>query len=276
MRIEEIRPKIRFAERLEYTAARPVSKTYDCRLLYVTGGSGTINVGEKRAKIEEGLLVIFTGGVAYSFSPSPSFEAYAIDFDLVGGYDTESGFLPPVPLRLFDSSLLHEVPRIENSAVFVQPFARTHRRSIGERVRELVEAYRAKKRFGKARAELILAEIFLDLEDNLEDLGKGARCAAFVTEYIDAHYCENVTNSTLARLVGHDPCYLGRVVKLHTGYTIHRLLIKKRVEAGVKLLLTTDLTLDLIAERTGFSSAAHFSKICKAVTGNNPSLYRKN
>jgi AraC-like DNA-binding protein len=49
---------------------------------------------------------------------------------------------------------------------------------------------------------------------------------------------------------------------------------KKRVEEGVKLLLTTDLILDEIAERIGFSSASHFSKRCKEITGNNPSFYR--
>jgi len=40
--------------------------------------------------------------------------------------------------------------------------------------------------------------------------------------------------------------------------------------------MTTDLTLDAIAERVGFCSAAHFSRKCKEQTGNNPSKYRKN
>ena len=276
MRIEEVRPKIRFAERLEYTASRPLSKTYDCRLICVTDGGGQISVGDKRYEIEKGLLVMFTGGVAYSFSPSPAFTAYAVDFDLDGGYDTESGFLPPVPSRLFDKSALHRVPTFEDSGLFSSAFVTVANRGVVERVREVTEAFCSKGRFRKVRAELMLTELFLTLEDSAAGASKAAGCAAFVTEYIDAHYLEDLTNATLARLVGHDACYLGRVVKLHTGYTIHRLLIKKRVEAGIKLLLTTDLTLDAVAERTGFCSAAHFSKSTKAVTGNNPSTYRKN
>ena len=276
MRIEEIRPRIRFAERLEYTATRPLSKTYDCRMLCVTEGHGRITVGDRRYEIERGLLVMFAGGTSYSFSPRPAFTAYAIDFDLDGGYDTDSGFLPPVPARLFDSSALHRVPTLEGSELFAAPFVTVAGRGVVERVREIAEALGSKGRFAKARAELMLAELLLTLEDSLSGASKAADSAAFVTEYIDAHYLEEITNASLARLVGHDPSYLGRVVKLHTGYTIHRLLIRKRVEAGIKLLLTTDLTLDVIAERTGFCSAAHFSKSTKAVTGNNPSDYRKN
>ena len=276
MRIEEIRPKIRFAEKLEYTAARAPSKTYDCRMLYVTEGAGVVSVGDKRYEIKAGLLIAFWGGTVYSFSPSPCFTAYAVDFDLVPGYDTESGFLPPVPLRLFDSSRLHEVPKIENSELFSLPYVSYASRSVGERLRSLTAVFSSKGRFAKARAELMLVELLLSLEDSIKEEKKSVGCAAMILEYIDAHYLEDLTNEQLARLVGHDASYLSRVIKSHTGYTLHRLLVKKRVEVAVKLLLTTDLTLEVIAERTGFCSAAHFSKSCKAYMGNNPSEYRKN
>ena len=276
MKIEEIRPRIRFADRLEYTAARAFSKTYDSRMLYITDGSGTITVGERECPIEAGLLVIFQGGVPYSFSPDPSFFAFAVDFDLIGEYDVSAGFLAPRPLKLYDEALLHKVAAFENSSFLAEPLIMRDVPGVGEEIRALVEEYTSARRFSRERAELMLGCLLLDLERRALASSKTEICCARVMEYIAEHYAEPITNVSLARTFGHDPCYLGRVVKQHTGGTIHSLLIQKRVEVGVKLLLTSDMTLDIIAEKVGFCSAAHFSRRCKSITGNNPSHYRKN
>lgn len=276
MRVEEITPKIRFADRLEYTGARTLSKTYDSRLIYVTDGCGTFFLEGRSIKIESGILIIFQGGAAYKFEPEPSFTAYAVDFDLTAEYGRDGGFLPPLPLSLFDKRLVHRFIRFENSELLAEPFAEAVHSGIGENVRALVEEYTSGRLFSTERAELMLGGLLLDLARRFSPLGKGARCAEAVVEYVADHYHEPITNTLVARVFGHDPCYLGRIVKLHTGCPIHRLVTKKRVEVGVKLLLTTDLSLDEIAERVGFYSAAHFSKRCKSVTGNSPSYYRKN
>ena len=42
MKLTQISPAIRFADRLLYTSERRPSKTYDCRLLYVLEGEGEI------------------------------------------------------------------------------------------------------------------------------------------------------------------------------------------------------------------------------------------
>lgn len=275
MKIESIRPKIRFADQLEYTASRTLSKTYDSRMLYITSGSGRIELDGKESQIEAGLLIIFKSGVAYKFFPTPTFKAYAIDFDLDGEHDVSSGFLPPVPIHLFDESKMHKTEDFENSTFLSEPFAQCVRPEIGEEIRSLVGEYTSGRRFCRERAELMLTGLLLDIERRSVVSSKGELCALAVTDYISEHYLEPLTNASVARAFGYDPCYLGRVVKLYTGSTIHRILIQKRIEVGIKLLLATDLPLDVIAERTGFCSAAHFSKRCRAITGNTPSYYRK-
>jgi len=275
MRFEDIRPRIRFADRLEYTAARPLSATYDSRLIYVISGAGELDVGGSTHAIEAGLLVIFQGGTAYRFSPEPAFSAYAVDFDLLGDYPVDSGFLPPVPMRFFDKSAVHSRAEFLDSDFLALPFAERVHHGVGESLRELVEEYTSGRRHSRERSGLMLGCLLLDLERRFSYLSKAERSALAVVDYISEHYLEPISNSSLAKELGHDPCYLGRVVKLYTGSPIHRLLMKKRVEVGVKLLLTTDLTLDTVAERTGFCSAAHFSRRCRDVTGNTPSYYRK-
>ena len=275
MRISEIKPKIRFADKLEYTVGRSASKTYDSRLIYITSGGGTFTVGGVKRTVGVGTVIAFQGGIAYKYSPTPSFTAYAIDFDIVDGYDTDSGFILPVPVRTFDESLLHQNVQFEDSDFLSEPFASTAGVRVGAEIRKAVEEYNRGGRFCKERAELFLCGVLLELAGRYYAPTKGERCAEAVAEYISTHYLDNITNSSLARTFGYDPCYLGRVVKLYTGNTIHDLLTKKRVEEGVKLLLTTELNVEVIAERVGFCSAAHFSNRCKAFTGNSPSYYRK-
>ncbi len=275
MLIEDIRPHIRFADKLEYTASRPLSRTYDARMLYFIDGAGRISVGGHEREIESGLLVIFQSGVPYKFTPLPSFSAYAIDFDPIGDYDTTGGFFTPLPSRLFDESSAHIHVSFENSEILSTPFMETVRPAVAESIRALVEEYKSERLFSKTRAELMLAGVILDLARRFAPLSKSERTVAKVSGYIAEHYLDPLSNEELARIFGHDPCYLNRIVKEHTGYSIHKLVLKRRVDSGIKLLISTELTLEEIAERCGFCSAAHFSKRCKEITGKNPTYYKK-
>ncbi len=274
MKTEDIRAVIRFAERFEYTCARPLSKTYDSRLLYITDGEGSIMVGGKCVPAEAGVLVAFRGGVPYKYEPSPAFAAIAVDFDLVDGYEC-NGFLLPVPLYSFDEEKLHDFPVFEDSEFLSSPVITKVSAKIGEDIRRIAEEYNSGKLFSERRSALILTGVLLELARSQTQKSKGAKCAERALDYIARHYREPISNETIAAALGHEACYLNRSVKLHTGSPIHKLLNKKRVEEGVKLLLATDLSTEEIADRVGFSSASHFSKRCKDITGNSPSFYRR-
>ncbi len=273
MKIEEIRPVIRFANRCEYTVAHAPAKTYDSRLLYITDGSGSITVGGESMEISRGLLIIFQGGTSYKFAPKESFSAFAVDFDLYEGYSTDE-LIIPVPAVMFDKNKLHERVEFEDSEFLRDAFLGHVHAGIAEDLRRLVEEYNSGRLYSKRRAEMMLGSIILELARSVTQRSKGAKSAERVLDYISEHYREPITNTSIAAYFGHEPCYLNRTVKQHLGSSIHRLVNKKRVEEGIKLLLTTDLVLDEIAERVGFSSASHFSKRCKDITGNNPSFYK--
>ncbi len=273
MKIEEMRPVIRFADRYEYTSARPLSKTYDSRLVYITDGKGSVTVEGESVEIEKGLIVLFQGGSSYKLDPKERFSALAVDFDLYEGYNCDSLILP-VPESLFDDSKLHTRIRFEDSDFLCKPIMIKTHASIGDDLRRLIEEYNSGRLYSKKRAEMMLASLLFELARSISQRSKGARSAERVLDYIAEHYCEPISNASIAAVFGHEACYLNRTVKEHCGSSIHRLVNKKRVEEGIKLLLTTDLVLDEIAERVGFSSASHFSKRCKDVTGNNPSFYR--
>lgn len=268
-----MRPVIRFANRCEYTGTRPLSRTYDSRLVYITDGMGSVTVENESMEIEKGVLLMFQGGVSYKFEPKNRFSALAVDFDLLEGYSCESLILP-VPVALFDESKLHTRVEFEDSEFLSKPILTKTHASVGDDLHAIVEEYNSGRLYSKKRAEIMFASLLLWLARSLSQRSKSAKSAEKVLDYIAEHYSEPISNTSIAAVFGHEPCYLNRTVKQHFGSSIHRLVNKKRVEEGVKLLLTTDLILDEIAERIGFSSASHFSKRCKEITGNNPSFYR--
>ncbi len=268
-----MRPVIRFADRYEYTSARPLSKTYDSRLVYITDGKGSVTIEGESVEIEKGLLLLFQGGASYKLDPKDSFSALAVDFDLDEGYSRESLILP-VPVALFDESKVHKRVEFEDSGFLCEPILTKTHASIGDDLRRLIEEYNSGRLYSKKIAEMMFASLLFKIARSLSQRSKGAKSAERVLDYIAEHYAEPISNTSIAAVFGHEPCYLNRTVKENCGSSIHRLVNKKRVEEGIKLLLTTDLVLDEIAERVGFSSASHFSKRCKDVTGNNPSFYR--
>ncbi|MBR1964984.1 MAG: AraC family transcriptional regulator [Lentisphaeria bacterium] len=67
----------------------------------------------------------------------------------------------------------------------------------------------------------------------------------------------------------------GHMVKEECGENFHDLLMRERIERAKQLLLTTDLQLEQIAERTGFQSGSYFSRIFHQKEGISPGRYRR-
>lgn len=92
--------------------------------------------------------------------------------------------------------------------------------------------------------------------------------------YIDEHLGERIVVGDLARCVGLEATYFTALFTRTFGLPPARYLLKRRVEAGRRLLLETDKTVDAIARDTGFCDAFHFSKSFKRIVGIPPTAFR--
>lgn len=88
--------------------------------------------------------------------------------------------------------------------------------------------------------------------------------------YIDRHYSYACTIEDLAGLANMPPRRFVRMFEQQLGTTPARYLWEKRIEAGLRDLKTTDETVEEIAYRCGFQTAAHFSRRIKQVYGLSP------
>jgi AraC-like DNA-binding protein/quercetin dioxygenase-like cupin family protein len=96
-----------------------------------------------------------------------------------------------------------------------------------------------------------------------------------VIEYINLNYHQNIGLKRLANIAGMSKnSLINHFIKV-IGYTPMKYVINCRLACAAKLLINTELPIYEIAERSGFSDSAYFSRIFKKSLGLSPSSYRE-
>jgi transcriptional regulator GlxA family with amidase domain len=95
-----------------------------------------------------------------------------------------------------------------------------------------------------------------------------------VQDWLVAHPAERATQEELARVAGMSVRNLTRVFRQATGISILEFATKVRLELARTLLADPGLTIDAVAERCGFDTAAHLRRLWKREFGAPPSASR--
>ena len=98
----------------------------------------------------------------------------------------------------------------------------------------------------------------------------------YLLKYIEDHICNDVTLSELSEVSGYSVDYISKLFKLRLGKTPGQYIASKRVELILQLMENNKLSLERIAEMTGFHSRSYFNHFFKRVFGVSPGFYQKN
>ena len=103
-----------------------------------------------------------------------------------------------------------------------------------------------------------------------------SRRVKLVMEYLERHYSEHISLSTVAALVNMSPSSFSRFIKLRTGNNFIDCLNEIRVSAVARLLVDepTNSVAD-IAYRCGFNNISNFNRIFKRMRGFTPQQFRE-
>ena len=104
---------------------------------------------------------------------------------------------------------------------------------------------------------------------------KTNRLCGSTKRYIDTHYQENITLDQLAEVCHVSKYHLAHAFTEEYGISPINYLISKRLTEAEHLLRTTDFSLSLISNTTGFSSPSYFAQIFKKQKGMSPTQFRK-
>lgn len=100
-----------------------------------------------------------------------------------------------------------------------------------------------------------------------------ARIARIVC-YLNAHYRDPVTQTSVATLFKIHRDYLSRRFKIEVGVRFHQYLLWKRLEYAKVLLTTTPISIKQVGYDSGFSCPETFSKTFRRTIGCSPRAYR--
>lgn len=95
-----------------------------------------------------------------------------------------------------------------------------------------------------------------------------------VMERITSHLSYNFSNEELAAQVHLSINGFLRLFREETGETPQKFSHRKKFEYAAELLITTPLTIEEIAEKTGFANRYHFTRQFTKQFGRPPALYR--
>jgi AraC family transcriptional regulator, transcriptional activator FtrA len=93
--------------------------------------------------------------------------------------------------------------------------------------------------------------------------------------WLQEHLNEPVTVDELAARSAMSPRTFARRFLASTGTTPYQWLLRQRIQFAQRLLETTDLPVDAVAEATGFSTAANLRKHFARTVHTSPQLYRR-
>jgi AraC family transcriptional regulator len=93
--------------------------------------------------------------------------------------------------------------------------------------------------------------------------------------FLEENFARLARIEDASRELGMAPETLCRLFQRFSADTPYQLLLKKRVNLAVDLLLGTDLLVKQVAERAGFDDPFHFSRVFKRVQGLSPAAFQR-
>ncbi len=96
-----------------------------------------------------------------------------------------------------------------------------------------------------------------------------------IAEYISENYNKKISLDDLSKHFFVSKCYLSRIYKEVTGFTVNEYINIVRIKKAQSLLEGTEYTITEIAEMVGYDSITYFEKVFKKYIEKTPLKYRR-
>jgi AraC-like DNA-binding protein len=96
-----------------------------------------------------------------------------------------------------------------------------------------------------------------------------------VSAFIDAHLHTKIKVQDLSALTGQSISHFSRTFRHSFGDPPHKYVVRRRVERGQTLMLSTEYSLARIADECGFADQSHLTRVFRAIVGENPYAWRR-
>ncbi len=147
-------------------------------------------------------------------------------------------------------------------------------------VEKCVKLIKEKKHYRDIQLSLAVTDIITKLlMSNIKNIEMSAsekyQIVKDAVDYINDHYSQDIGVDEISKHASLSKYYFIKLFKNHTGLTPYEYLLNKRITESKVLLRETELPMDQIAIKTGFSEATAFSRCFRRYTGLTPIAFRK-
>ena len=272
MNILDINPFIRFAQsQPSVFEGGCLRRAYDCRIFYAISGEGKLHIKDETVEFKAGSLCFMPFDYPYYFEGQIYIIVLNFDFTRDFCHITEPAM--PVPQDEFRRDKIHNtaLPYEFSEPIIIKQYPKAE-----AVISEIVQEYRFPMNYTQIKCSGLLKNLLCDvLRYTSDDTDKHA-LEKQLMGFIKDNCTENLSNEAIAERFGYNPIYLNRIFKEYSGMSIHKYMLTERLKLGERLLLATDLSVDEIAEKCGFSERSRFCTAFKNHTKKTPSEYRKN
>lgn len=277
MKLSEINPFIRFAEKIYFKRKPAQFNVFDCRIFLVVSGQVEIEIENCHFVLNKNDLFYCAQGSRYTIGCKNTCELICLNFDLTGKRSNVAESRAPLKIDPFAKSKYFLEDSVDDGGFLNSFIMLENDYSINQKVKSVIDEFEKKQIYFREKASALLKDILIDIyrtelkksENSLDTVEK-------VIAYINANYENKITNSQLAKLSGYHEYHLNRIFKKQTGGTIHKYIMEVRINEAKKLLMTTNTPIYIIAQKTGFNSDTHLSNCFKNYFGYSPIEYKNN
>lgn len=279
MLFQDIKPFIRFARYMKISseAYYPTTVPCDARLFYVKDGIATLTVDGVDYHMKRGDIMLFRAGTSYRICEgSPCITYILLNFDFTFDASSITVPIPPKPSDEFSPRDIID-PSVFEDGELSRPVYLTGMEKLGAKLEKIEREYSRKYLHYEIKISGILTDVIVSCmraRDELE-LGRTHAKIEEIIQYLHLHSAEAITNITIGELFGFHPNYISALVKRYTGIPLHRYLLQVRLSKAEELITQTELSIEEIAESTGFCDIYYFSRYFKMSFGTSPSEYRR-
>jgi len=282
MALSDITPFARYVHTFTIDAANIFVqvKAYDHRLLYIASGRGTIQIGEEIYPIQAGTILLWQPGVEYSYDPdlSQPLNLYGINFDYTRRQHEKVRPIGPDRSSIFNPLQIVEVVHFTDFPLLNRPVCLQRVQHLERIFISMANEYLEHRNFCLEKIGAMLHILLLDIARMLTAAGsfsdQANNRADDIIAYIRQNYRQNLSNHDLSRQFNFHPAYINRLIRQHTGMSLHHYLIWHRLQIALNLLQTKNISITAIARQTGFSDLNYFSRCFRKYLGVSPRRYQ--
>lgn len=276
----DIRPFARFVRYLSLSEASYFGQTVplDARLFYAVSGSGTISVSGISYEMKPHSCLIFPQGTHYRLlSPENSVVYLAVNFDYSQNKSDINSPIPPVAADKFRPDMIIDNSSVDDIDIFSKPLYIPEIPILQNMLEKMDFEYSRKLEFYEEFVSNLLYNVLIECTRYRSMRTNLPNCldADKIINYIHTNHTENISNQKIGETFGFNPNYVNDVIKKRTGLSLHKYLLRIRIEKAMAYLESRRYTVAETAHLCGFKDIYYFSRYFKKETGMSPLAYMK-